>query len=119
MSATPPWMAEAPCRGKYELFFPPMGPGRAAPDFGPALAICATCDVRAECWVYAVDNGDIVDGEAVEGVVAGVAPLTKNERRGRVLPCGTNAAYKRHYYKGEEPCGPCREANARRTRRAS
>ncbi len=27
-------------------------------------------------------------------------------------PCGTPAAYQRHYKRGEEPCGACREAKA-------
>jgi hypothetical protein len=31
-------------------------------------------------------------------------------------PCGTPAAYMRHLRRGEDPCGPCRKANAARTR---
>ncbi|MCP2339213.1 hypothetical protein [Actinomadura rupiterrae] len=27
-------------------------------------------------------------------------------------PCGTRAAYKRHKRRGEQPCEPCRQANA-------
>lgn len=26
------------------------------------------------------------------------------------MPCGTVAAHRRHYYYGEEPCDPCKEA---------
>lgn len=29
-----------------------------------------------------------------------------------LVPCGTPRAYSRHRERGEEPCGPCREANA-------
>lgn len=28
-------------------------------------------------------------------------------------PCGTEAAYRRHYRRGEKPCAACREANRR------
>lgn len=27
-------------------------------------------------------------------------------------PCGTHAAYRRHLKAGEEPCRPCKDANA-------
>jgi hypothetical protein len=29
-------------------------------------------------------------------------------------PCGSQAAYRRHYRHGEEPCASCRQAEARR-----
>lgn len=32
-------------------------------------------------------------------------------------PCGTVAAYRRHLREGTDPCGPCREANAAKSRR--
>jgi hypothetical protein len=31
----------------------------------------------------------------------------------RVKPCGTEAAYKRHWRRGEVPCEPCRRAAVR------
>jgi len=31
-----------------------------------------------------------------------------------VKPCGTLAAYRRHYRHGEQPCEACKKANARR-----
>lgn len=31
---------------------------------------------------------------------------------GRLKPCGTLAAYRRHGRHGEKPCQPCRQANA-------
>ena len=31
-------------------------------------------------------------------------------------PCGTVAAYKRHRRNGEEPCQPCKDANAAATK---
>lgn len=36
-------------------------------------------------------------------------------RRADVKPCGTSAAYKRHYRHGEKPCEACRQANIRDT----
>ena len=30
---------------------------------------------------------------------------------GNLKPCGTHAAYMRHYYRQEEPCEACREAH--------
>jgi hypothetical protein len=32
-------------------------------------------------------------------------------------PCGTLAAYRRHLWRGEEPCQPCKDANAAEWRR--
>lgn len=34
-------------------------------------------------------------------------------------PCGTRAAYTRHKKNGEQPCGPCTEANRAASRRTS
>ena len=41
-------------------------------------------------------------------------PAKRVPQRARktVQHCGTKAAHKRHIYKGEEPCDPCREAKA-------
>lgn len=40
----------------------------------------------------------------------GLAPSPKPRRR--VAECGTRPGYVRHRNLGEEPCAPCREANA-------
>lgn len=34
-------------------------------------------------------------------------------------PCGTNAAFQRHYRNGEEPCQPCKDARRERGREAN
>ena len=55
-----------------------------------------------------------------------IANAARRRRRralpGRVLkPCGTLAAYQRHYRRSEEPCDPCRAARSEydRVRRAA
>jgi hypothetical protein len=39
-----------------------------------------------------------------------------NDTEAMVAPCGTYGAYQRHRKAGEEPCQPCRDANAQYTR---
>ena len=34
----------------------------------------------------------------------------KGMRQKHVLPCGTAAAYRRHYNRGEKPCDVCRRS---------
>lgn len=81
------WQKGAACVGNTALFFAPTeGPvgKRTEFDFGPALAICRSCDAIAACRAWAVAAGEIDgDGRAVHCVVAGVAPLTQ---RGKYRP---------------------------------
>ena len=37
-------------------------------------------------------------------------------REEAALPCGTSAAYRRHFREGSTPCGPCRDADGARRR---
>jgi cytidine deaminase len=37
----------------------------------------------------------------------------KGQRWGDVKPCGSTAAYRRHYRHGEKPCFACRQAWSR------
>ena len=37
------------------------------------------------------------------------APKPVKEPR-KLAPCGTRAAYRRHHYRGETPCQPCKDA---------
>lgn len=49
LSRRPSWHAQAACRGQgIESFFPGQGG-----DLRPVLAVCAGCDVRAECLAAA------------------------------------------------------------------
>lgn len=71
------FMDAAACKGKGDLFFAGAGATGHAVDFDPepALALCRTeCPVLGECRRWAVGVGEIVDGKAQHGVVAGVAP---------------------------------------------
>lgn len=48
-----PWMSEALCAEiDPELWFPP-----ASSSPGRAKAVCQSCQVRAECLSYALENG--------------------------------------------------------------
>ncbi|AHB31649.1 transcriptional regulator WhiB-like [Arthrobacter phage vB_ArS-ArV2] len=52
-------------------------------------------------------------------VYGGNQPLNKDaEVAGNVQPCGTPAAARRHYLRGEKPCRLCRDAERSRTNKA-
>jgi hypothetical protein len=108
------WDERSACKGEATEVFFPAGSGSLAPDYGPALAICAGCDVRAECYAQAVADGDIdAQGRAVFGVIAGVAPDPKARLPRPVARCGTQPGYKRHLRNGEDACAACLAANRR------
>ncbi len=49
----PRWHADAACLDTHpDLFFPLRGQPTA-----PAVAICSTCPVRADCLAFAIDEG--------------------------------------------------------------
>lgn len=85
-----------------------MGPKR---DYAiaEAKAICAGCPLTG------ADGPCLKQNRNAPGIVAG---LTMQQRgaAGRLKPCGTEAAYQRHRRAGEQPCFPCRQANAEHTR---
>ena len=90
MTATPDWFDRKACTSADAGLFWPAGIGSTAPDFGPALSICARCPVMAECRADAIAHGDIVDGYATHGqVVGGCAPKPKRPgaRPAVMLPC--------------------------------
>lgn len=95
------WQDAAACKGLTDAMYPARG------DFEGlqrALAICASCTVRAECLDYVMHLGE------KEGVWAGT---TGRERRAikHVSPCGTRNAYARGCR-----CDDCRAANAKHRR---
>jgi len=45
------WAADAPCKGKTDLFF-----SIETPEIKQAIAICSTCPYVAQCKDYAVKN---------------------------------------------------------------
>lgn len=101
------WRSRALCRPGSgidpDLFFPHESDavGQAA-----AEAICGTCPVQAECGNYARQH------RVTHGVWAGTRRDRITPTNHKRLPCGTEAAFKRHQRAGEDPCTPCREANA-------
>ena len=65
------WRARGLClRTNPDLFFP-----QPTDDPGPALAVCATCPVRAECLAAALELGDC------EGVWGGTLPEERRAMR--------------------------------------
>lgn len=106
-----PWMADAACKGlDPALFFPEPGNSAAA-----AKAVCAECQVRLNCFDYAQAEG--LD----DGIWGGTSARSRMAARRGTVPrggfrpvpkCGTYAAYARHLRYDEEPCAPCRQANA-------
>lgn len=86
------WQDRAACRGcDGDIFFPNIdtrtrnrpAPERVARACAPAIAICRTCPVKAECLRHAVDHGE------TEGVWGGMDPLQRRKlgRRKRCARC--------------------------------
>jgi WhiB family redox-sensing transcriptional regulator len=102
-----PWMGEAICsQVDPEVFYPEKG-GTTA----PAKLICAQCPVVDECLAYALEHGERF------GIWGGLSDrerrrLGERPHKERTpAPCGTPAAYQRHYRDKEKPCDACRRAD--------
>lgn len=119
------WRQQANCLGTaVNLFFPEQG--ASTHDAVWAKAICAACPVRTECLDANIDEkwgiwGGMSERERRKerrrraGFAEENEPPAQPRKRIRsapMQPCGTRAAFRRHYLAGETPCGPCREANA-------
>jgi len=96
-----------------DVWFPEKG-GSAA----KAKATCRACPARDECLAYALEH------DIGFGVWAGKTPEERRKLRQRSgrsqapVVHGTEAGYKAHYRRKEQPCGDCREASrAARLRR--
>jgi WhiB family transcriptional regulator, redox-sensing transcriptional regulator len=121
----PPWMADAPCKGKTADFFGQRGSTKTAER---AIAICDTCPHQRECLQYALDNGE------VHGTWGGLtAEQRKDLRNGRgthvmrrpvqrelpPIAHGTHNGYRQEMRRKIPVCDACRQArnewrNARR-----
>lgn len=98
-----------------EVFFPEKGGS-----VRDAYRICRDCPVRQQCLDYAIGN-NIIEGiwggmsykrrRALSDTAREAAGQHKNHAGAQ--PCGTPAAYRRHYRLGEKPCDACRQAEAR------
>lgn len=95
-----------------------------------AKAICAGCEVRAECLAYALtsprerfgiwggltvkDRRSLHLGDPIPPVrfTEMPAPVESFDRRRRAIPHGTEAGYRGHQRHGEAPCDQCRAAHS-------
>jgi WhiB family transcriptional regulator, redox-sensing transcriptional regulator len=64
----PAWRRRAACAGMPVEQFVPHGQRGQKPDYGPALAVCETCEVRTACADDAYQHGD------EHGVFGGLTP---------------------------------------------
>lgn len=94
-----------------------------APWVKRALAICATCPVRAECEADMLTWPDA----PYRVVIAGMRPRQarrywyetndvatvdrSNNFKGTGGHCGTRQGYQKHMRRSETPCQPCRDAH--------
>lgn len=140
------WRANALCAtpaGRRIDFFPNPGDEQG---IAKAKAICAACPVAAACLRDALAQEGGSHPEYRWGVRGGLtgdqrfnrhrtlvrargrnadddepqtamAQSSGKSRGQKTAPCGTEAAYKRHLRWNEQPCSPCREANAARQRK--
>lgn len=113
------WMRQAACRDSDPNLFHPTsitvyGASRQRPQheqasIAQAKAICATCPVGGECERAAPDD--------TMSIRNGKLPEERNQRPTRIngtITCGTDAGYRAHYRRGDRGdnvCGPCREAH--------
>jgi hypothetical protein len=94
------WQDRAACRGQTAVMFPVRGEST-----GPALRLCAGCPVRSECaeagvWEQYGVWGGVTRGarlEARKGLPERVHPIAH----------GTDAGYRLHRERGEDPCRSC------------
>lgn len=67
----PAWHAQAACKGKGDLMFPPEGKRRHT----EARRICASCPVRDQCLAEALDDPTLV------GIWGGLTPRERGRLR--------------------------------------
>lgn len=98
------WMELAPCRQNPEAMFPHP---RDKAGIRRAQALCASCPVFSHCEGYTARI------RPTDGVWAAQLRVGRPSRAEYDLrPCGTAAAQKRHWRRGEN-CPVCRQAAAR------
>lgn len=108
-----PWHERAACRGyDPDLFYPAMGnrPGLAASTVAQiraAKAVCAQCPVRQEC----ADAGRYEPFGIWGGLTADERNRVDRRTLRQPINHGTDAGYRLHRQRGEEPCDDCRRAH--------
>ena len=121
-------MDQAECaKHKYDLirwiWFPEGYEHNLTADAVEAKRICNTvCAIQADCLQYAIDMERRSSIQGRSGVWGGLDEQERYELSNRgisrpLLPCGTNAAYKRHLHAGEM-CPICRPRTNRKRRAA-
>lgn len=76
---------------------------------------CAKCIVKDECLRAALENNELgywggttwVERQKMMRSTRPDAQGIWNTMNRKLQPCGTEAAYRRHRIRGEEPCKPC------------
>jgi hypothetical protein len=129
------WRREAPCRETPDLWFP-ESPGRAAYPVHVCLNHCPVIDrcrqdiaewsprACVQAGVFFNDSSKQPGPHSYQprsmpcGSLCGVEEPPKPPRKERpwFQPCGTPAARRRHWERGEQPCQPCLEAERARDR---
>ena len=115
------WWGRANCRGMDPgLFFESLGNQfKAARPLPEAVNACQECQVRDECYVYAIRHEEF-------GYWAGTTPperrrlrkehgITLQRQESVVVQFtshGTEAGFKRHHRMAEQPCENCKAAHA-------
>lgn len=115
------WAAQAACRSEHvnpDWWFPKqLGPRpnsrhQWTPDAVSALRVCASCPVLDECLTHALTTGE------ADGIWGGKFPDERRKltREPQPITHGTEAGYKRHRRRNEDPCRACCEAASRASR---
>ena len=72
------WVAGAECAGMDPAMFFPLGYGRDhASDVAAAKEVCARCEVRSECYAFAVTARE------TDGILGGLTPEERRRIRRR------------------------------------
>ncbi len=107
------WVTAAACRGcSVDLFYADRSGSSTE-----ALAVCATCPVRAECLADALAFERTVAVQEVYGVRGGMSAMERRRllavdrvRQPRAA-CGTDSGYYRHRRLREAACESCKAAH--------
>ena len=107
------WRLDAACRGMDVNMFFADDDRREQPD-GTIKAICASCDVSAECLADALEDPNTM------GIRAGMTfAQRRRERHARGMTIrqptghGTYAGYRAHQKAGSQPCDSCQAAGSK------
>lgn len=69
------WAERGACRVEDPAIFFPPARGSRPPNYRPALAVCARCEVRRECLRFALDTNQ------EDGVWGGTTPTERDRIR--------------------------------------